>query len=192
LPLARHRADAARYGRAADKKRRGMRGAPAPVSRARWSEGVGRHPPETGQRTTPATVSSIDSIGKQLPLLCATSGRALGSARLELDLTLSALPRSNLCKSYTPPWNSAVSLAIHRRHRDPPSPGSTCHGDARSRRPTLAGASIPVRVSRNKRDPRRRYLSFPLPSPPLPSLSSTSADRPSRPVPSRPESNQLS
>lgn len=37
------------------------------------SKGVGRHPSETGQRTTPATVSSIDSIGKQLPLLCAVS-----------------------------------------------------------------------------------------------------------------------
>lgn len=62
------------------------------------SKGVGRHPSKTGQRTTPTTVSSIDSIGKQLPLLCAASER--GSARIaDLDRRVARL-RSNLCKSY--------------------------------------------------------------------------------------------
>lgn len=55
---------------------------------------VGRHPSKTGQRTTPTTVSSIDSIGKQLPLLCAASER--GSVRIADLVRL----RSNLCKSY--------------------------------------------------------------------------------------------
>lgn len=61
-------------------------------------KGVGRHPSKTGQRTTPTTVSSIDLIGKQLPLLCAASER--GSLQIaDLDRRVARL-RSNLCKSY--------------------------------------------------------------------------------------------
>lgn len=72
-----------RYGRhAADKKREECAGCAPSSFGGPISKGGGpRHPSETGQRTTPTTVSSIDLIGKQLPLLCAVS--AIHAARFE-------------------------------------------------------------------------------------------------------------
>lgn len=97
------------------------------------SEGMGRHPSKTGQRTTPTTVSSIDSIGKQLPLLCAASGRdSVRIAGLDRRLGCDLIYAKVMCSSTVRDMmdrgmNFAMYILVIHRYPLTAFAGFTCH-----------------------------------------------------------------